>query len=33
MIPKLRRKFISITAAALFAMILLVVGSINCIFY
>ena len=32
MIPKLRKKFISITAAALFAMILLVVGSINCIF-
>ena len=32
MIPKLRKKFISITAAALFAVILLVVGSINCIF-
>lgn len=32
MIPKLRKKFISITAAALFAMIFLVVGSINCIF-
>ena len=32
MIPKLRKKFISITAAALFVMILLVVGSINCIF-
>lgn len=32
MIPKLRKKFISITAVALFAMILLVVGSINCIF-
>ena len=32
MIPKLRKKFISITAAALFIMILLVVGSINCIF-
>ena len=33
MIPKLRKKFISITAAALFAMILAVVGAINCIFY
>lgn len=33
MIPKLRKKFISITAAALFAMILVVVGSINCIFF
>lgn len=32
MIPKLRKKFISITAAALFAVILLVVGSINYIF-
>lgn len=32
MIPKLRKKFISITAAALFAVLLLVVGSINCIF-
>ncbi len=32
MIPKLRRKFISITAAALFAMILLVIAAINCIF-
>lgn len=32
MIPKLRRKFISITAAALFAVILLVVGAINGIF-
>lgn len=32
MIPKLRKKFISITAAALFVTILLVVGSINCIF-
>lgn len=30
MIPKLRRKFISITAAALFAMILLVIAAINC---
>lgn len=33
MIPKLRKKFISITAAALFAVILAVVGSINCIFF
>ena len=33
MIPKLRKKFISIAAAALFAVILLVVGSINCIFF
>lgn len=33
MIPKLRRKFISITAVALLAVILLVVGSINCIFF
>lgn len=32
MIPKLRKKFISITAASLFAVLLLVVGSINCIF-
>ena len=32
MISKLRRKFISITAAALCAVILAVVGSINCIF-
>ena len=32
MIPKLRRKFISVTAAALFAVILLVTGSINGIF-
>lgn len=32
MIPKLRRKFISITAVALFAMILLVMVAINCIF-
>ena len=33
MIPKLRKKFISITAAALFVVILVVVGSINCIFF
>ena len=33
MIPKLRKKFISITAAALFAVILAVVGSINCVFF
>ena len=32
MIPKLRRKFISITAAALFAVILLVITTINCVF-
>lgn len=32
MIPKLRKKFISITAVALFTMILLVVGSINFVF-
>jgi len=32
MIPKLRRKFISITAAALFSMILLVITAINCVF-
>ena len=32
MIPKLRRKFISITAAALFAVILLVITAINCVF-
>lgn len=32
MIPKLRRKFISITAAALFAVILLVIAAINCVF-
>lgn len=33
MIPKLRKKFISITAVALFIVILAVVGSINCIFF
>lgn len=33
MIPKLRKKFISITAVVLFAVILVVVGSINCIFF
>lgn len=33
MIPKLRKKFISITAAALFVVILAVVGSINGIFF
>lgn len=32
MISKLRRKFISITAAALFAMILLVIAAINCVY-
>ncbi len=32
MIPQLRRKFISITAAALFAVILLVITTINCVF-
>lgn len=32
MISKLRKKFISITAAALFAMILLVIAAINCVF-
>jgi len=32
MIPKLRRKFISITAAALFTVLLLVIAVINCIF-
>lgn len=32
MISKLRRKFISITAAALFAVILVVVAAINCVF-
>lgn len=33
MIPKLRRKFISITACTLFAVLVLVVGSINGIFF
>lgn len=33
MISKLRRKFISITAAALFTMILAVIAAINCIYF
>ena len=32
MIPKLRRKFISITAAALFVVILLLIAAINFVF-
>lgn len=32
MIPKFRKKFISITASALFLMILLIISAINCVF-